>query len=351
MINRMFIILSILSLAACATSTIENPQITGEMVNQQNEMNTIDLQSIIDRTYALKLESKQQNILFFSPYNLAQAEEAIVNLETALSNNKSTNELEALALSAQTYFLNGLSNKINALEQLQLSFDGLAMLEEMNTQEILNSEYLDIKENLRQSVILIEEKELFSAINLQNKNLIHISKLKIKVLKSIYLNVAKDALEKAENAGAKDFAMVTYNAAKVYIDQLASYIEISPDQRTAIKEKSGIAVRYAIHAENIAIAAKPLTKLTAKTAEVHILFIEKLLSRIATALDSNDVSHLELNSQSISITQTAETVSKQANTQINIGIQIEVWNREKLELLNTIKNLKKTINTDQYTEN
>ncbi|MFT6976139.1 MAG: hypothetical protein ACJA0E_002144, partial [Bermanella sp.] len=41
----------------------------------------------------------------------------------------------------------------------------------------------------------------------------------------------------------------------------------------------------------------------------------------------------------------------QAETQINIGIQIEAWSREKLKLLNTIEILKKQINANQDIEN
>ncbi|MFT6261678.1 MAG: hypothetical protein ACJAYK_002266 [Crocinitomicaceae bacterium] len=351
MINHTIAILCFLLLTACATNTIEDREVIGHEVGPQTKINMNELQSIIDRAYELKLETEQQNIIFFSPNNMAQADTALNNLKNSIKGNRENNEVAALALSVQEFYMKGLNNKVKVLDKLKLSFDGLAMLEKLNTQSILNSEYLDIKESLKKSFILVEENKVTIAIDQQNKTLININKLETKMLKIIYLGIAEKALQKAKDTDAKDFATDTYKAAEKYIEKLSLFIETSPEQRDSIKEKSNSAVRFAIHAENVAIAAKAITRLTPKTAEEYILFIEKLLSRIAIALNSNDVSHLKLNSQSISITQTAETVSKQAETQINIGIQIEAWSREKLKLLNTIEILKKQINANQDIEN
>lgn len=65
------------------------------------------------------------------------------------------------------------------------------------------------------------------------------------------------------------------------------------------------------------------------------------MNRIATALNQGDILNLNLNSQSIAIAQTAETINKRANTQAQIASKPATWDAEKAELLKTIDELKK----------
>ncbi len=63
------------------------------------------------------------------------------------------------------------------------------------------------------------------------------------------------------------------------------------------------------------------------------------MTRIATALEQDSVKHLNLTSQSIAITQTAETINKRAKTQTQAAAQADMWNIEKQTLQEKIESL------------
>jgi hypothetical protein len=332
------ILLSILT--ACAGNSVKDSESIQQSAIQQAKAIDQDPQSVIAESLNLQIEAQKQDLYFFSPTYMRQAEEALEDAEDATNAKKQPHEIIAHALTAQKLFKRGLENKPTVLKQLKATFDGIAMLQDIETDKILSPDFQDIQDDTKDLIILIEQGKTTEAINEQKDILIDIAELEIKTLKKVYFTPAENALDKAEDTGAEDFASKSFTQAQKAIETFEKFIETSAKQREAIKEKSKLTVHLAQHAENIAKAAQPLLKLTHETAEDHILFIEKLLNRIATALNQGDILNLNLNSQSIAIAQTAEITNKRANTQVKASEQSASWKTEKAELLKTIEALK-----------
>ena len=72
---------------------------------------------------------------------------------------------------------------------------------------------------------------------------------------------AENALEKAEEVDADDYASKTFETAKKAVDKLDTFIESQYKNRQAVKDASKATIALAQHAENVAKAAKPLLKM------------------------------------------------------------------------------------------
>jgi hypothetical protein len=349
--NTHFIpIICISLLSACSGNGVKDTDSIQQASIQQAKTHEQTPQVVIAQSQDLQIEAQREDLYLYSPSYMSQAEEALESAEDAIKDKKPNHEIIAFALTAQKLFKRGLENKTTVSSHLKLSFDGLAMLKEINTGEVLTSDFQDVKDDLKDLIILIEQGKATNAISEQKSLLVDIAQLEIKTLKKVYLKNAEDALDKAEDSDAEDFASKSYEAAEKSIEKLELFISTSPKQRKAIKDKSVAATNEALHAENVAKAAKPLLKLNPETAEDHILFIEGLLNRIAVSLNNSDISNLSLEYQSIAIAQTAETINKRATTQVNISTQVEALHTEKESLLTTIKNLKEQLNQETEIE-
>lgn len=295
-----------------------------------------DPSDIINTTRDLQIEAQREDLYFFSPSYMEQAESSMESAESALKSKKPNHEIIAHALTAQKYFKRGLEIKTTAQTQLKAGFDGLAMLKEIKTDSLLKSDYDDLLDDMKDLIVLIEQGKTTEALTDQKGFLTEITDLEIKTLKKSYFEPAELAFEKAEDEDAEDFAPKSLERAQKALDGLEKLIETQPKQRDQIKNDSVLTTRLSQHALNVSKAVQPLLKLKADTAENHVLFIESLLQRIGTALNQEDVTHLTLDSQSIAIAQSAETIYRQAQA---VG-QKEQWEQEKQNLLQQISQLK-----------
>jgi hypothetical protein len=341
MSQRIIPIICLSILTACAGNSVKDSESIQQSAIQQAKSVNLDPQTVITESQNLQIEAQREDLYFFSPTYMKQAEDALEDAEDAIKSKKLPHEIIAHALTAQKLFKRGLENKPTVLKQLKATFDGIEMLREIETNKVLTSDFQDIQDDTKDLIILIEQGKTTEAINEQKDLLSDIAELEVKTLKKTYLSVVEHALDKAEDADAEDFAAKSFDKAQKTFDTFEKFIETSAEQRVLIKEKSKMAVHLAQHAENVAKAAQPLLKLNTETAEDHILFIESLMNRIATALNQGDILNLNLNSQSIAIAQTAETINKRANTQAQLASKPATWDAEKAELLKTIDELKK----------
>ena len=344
MTYRLLSIICISLLSACAGNTVKDSDSIQQSAIQQAKTVDKDPLLVIASSQTLQLKAQKEDLYFYSPTYMKQGEDALEDAEEALKDKKPALEIIAHALTAQKLFDRGLKNKPTVLIQLKLTFDGLEMLKQINTDTLLTSDFQDLQDDTKDLIVLIEQGKNTDAITEQKSVLSDIAEIEIKTLKRAYLESAKNALEKAEDADAEDFAAKSYKTAETYIESFETFISTSPKQREAIKTKSMDALHLALHAENTAKAAKPLIKLTPETAEDHILFVESLMTRIATALEQDSVKHLNLTSQSIAITQTAETINKRARTQTQAAAQADLWNIEKQTLQEKIESLEAKLN-------
>lgn len=340
---RLIPIVCISLLSACAGNTVKDSDSIQQSAMQQAKAIEQTPEMVIAESQALQLDAQKADLYFYSPSYMEQAEDALEDAEDAIKSKKLPHEIIAYALTAKKLFNRGLENKATVLKQLSASFDGLAILKEIETDTVLPSDFQDLRDDTKDLIILIEQGKTTKAIIDQKELLTDISEIEIKTLKKTYLSIAENALEKAEDADADDYAAKSFTDAQKNIETFETFIETSAKQREQIKQKSLQAIRLAQHAEHVSKAAQPLLKLNNETAEEHILFIEKLMNRIAVALQQEDVSYLNLNSQSLAIAQTAETINKLASVQTQPAAEEKVSAAEQAVVSTVIEEIKQPV--------
>ena len=328
-------ICSIGILTACSSAPIKDTSLIEQTAQNIVETGQQSSADILENARTLQIQAQQADLYLYSPKHMAQAEEAMVKAEQANKLQKPDQEIITHSLTAKTLFERGLKIKPQVEQTLSPSFEAISMLKEINSHQLLKSDFDDLEDEVKDLVMLIEDGKNNEASQDQVGLLKDVTQLEIATLKKAYLEPAQKALEKAEDADAEDYASKTFEKAEKSIEKFELTIESQYKNRELIKNTSIQNVHSSQHAENIAKAAKPLLKLNNETAEQHILFIESLLDRIKTAIEHDDITHLPLNNQSIALAQSVETLNKQAITnQSN-----PKWDAEKLQLEEKIASL------------
>ena len=336
--NKAIISLCTLSLlTACAGPAIKDTVLIQQTAINQAQTEKQDPQQVIETSRELQINAQQQDLYFYSPNYMAQAEKEMAKAEDALKQSKPASVIITHSLMAKALFERGLATKETVINQLKLSFDGLVMLKEINAHVLLKDDFADIEDDIKDLIILIEQDKTQRALKEQKDVLADIIELEVDTLLAGHFSPAEKALEKAEDADADEFAAKTFEIAEQAIEKLEIFIETRYKERETIREHSEAAIRLAQHAENVAKAAQPLLKMNSEQAEEHVLYVESLLDRVTKALEHSSITHLPLNNQSIALAQAVETLSKQAQT----NQKNKQWSEEKQALEATIAKLQK----------
>ncbi len=334
--NKVFlIILSVSLLNACSAPITKDTSSIQQSAIALAQDTQLSPQQVLEETRDLQIEAQREDLYFYSPTYITQAEREIRLAEKAFKEKLSNQQIIAYALTGKQLLKRGLETKQVVLVQLKLSLDGLEMLAQLKTDSLLAGDYADIQDDIKDLIVLIEQDNTASALKDQNGVLADIHQLEIKTLKKIHLNPVEHALDKADDADAEDYANRSFEAAEKATERLEIFIEQNSTNRDAIKIQAKQALHIAQHAQHVSIAAQPLLKLKPESAEQHVLFIEKLMARIGNALKQNEINHLPLDSQSIALAQAAETLGKQAKA---LEKQNQ-WETEKAVLEETINML------------
>jgi hypothetical protein len=321
-------LMSLILITACSAPAVKDTLLIQQSAQEQAKNLSLSTQGVLDETRDLQVLAQREDLYFYSPTYITQAEEEIRSAESAFKDKLDTHKIITHALTGQKLLRRGLENKKIALSQLKLSLDGLALLEKLKAPTLFPSDYSDVQSDIRNLVILIEQGNANQAIKDQVSVLNDIIEIEINVLKKTYLGQAEKALEKAIDADAEDFAPASIEKAENAVEKLSLFIEQNRKQLKDIDIETQKAIHLAQHAEHVALTVEPLLKLKIKEAEQHVLFIEKLIARIGKALNQQDVTHLPLDKQSIALAQAAETISKQAMA----VKQQHQWENKKSEL-------------------
>lgn len=335
--NKTLLGLCTLSLiSACSGPAIKDTALIQQAAISEAQTSELDPTEAIETSRNLQISAQQQDLYYFSPGYMAQAEQEMQKAEAALKQNKPASETVTHSLTAQALFERGLTNKKAVLNQLKPSFDGMQMLSDINAHVLVKDDFEDIEDDIKDLIILIEKGKTSNASKDQQDVLDDITELEVETLKVAHFNPAENALEKAEDADAEDFAIKTYEIAEKAVEKLETLIESQYKNRELIADSAKATIRLAQHAEEVAKAAQPLLKLNAEQAEQHILYVESLLDRVKQAIGHDNINHMPLKNQSIALAQAVETLSKQALAKQGNA----QWEQEKLTLEATIKSLK-----------
>lgn len=337
MYRVIFSVVALSLLTACAAPVVKDSLLIQQTASEQAQDSSQDVSQVLNEVRDLQVTAQREDLYFFSPTYIQQADEQLARADKALENNASSQIVLTHVLAAKQLLNRGLENKQTVIVQLKPALNGLEMLSQIDTPKLLNKDFKSIQDDTKDLIILIEQGKNAQSIQDLEDVLTDIHKLEIKTLKKTFLLPAENALEKAEDVDADDYAPLSYAAAKQSIEKFESFIENNAANRDEISKRSIQSIHLAQHAHHVAKDAKPLLKLNNEQAEQHILNVEKMLARIGTALNNPDVNHLPLDSQSIALAQAAETISKQAQALKNQG----QWEKEKQLLEHEIKELKK----------
>jgi hypothetical protein len=338
--NKIFLgLMSLALITACSAPAVKDTLLIQQSAQEQAKNLGLSAQDVLAETRDLQVLAQREDLYFYSPTYIAQAEEEIRSAESAFKDKLDIQTIITHALTGQKLLKRGLENKKTALSQLTLSLDGLALLEKLKAPTLFPSDYSDVQSDIRDLIILIEQGNATQAIKDQGSVLNDITEIEINVLKKTYLGQAEKALEKAIDADAEDFAPVSIEKANSAVEKLTLFIEQNRKQLEDIDIETQKAIHLAQHAEHVAVTVEPLLKLKIKEAEQHVLFIEKLIARIGKALNQQDVTHLPLDNQSIALAQAAETISKQAMA----VKQQDQWGNKNSELKAKLSKLQKEL--------
>lgn len=330
-------LISVSILTACAAPVVKDTLLIQQTAMEQAKGDNQDVDVVLNEARDLQITAQREDLYFYSPTYIQQAEEQLAKAENALKTNQPTQIILTHALAGKQLLSRGLENKQTVLLQLKPTLDGIDMLTKLDSHKLLAKDFKEIQEDTKDLIVLFEQGKNTQALKEQTDVLADIHKLEIKTLKKTYLLPAETAFEKAEDVNADDYAPQLFTEAKLKIKQFEKFIETNTTQRQEISIQAIQAIHLAQHAKHVAEAAKPLLKLNNEQAEQHILSFEKMLARLGTALNHDDVSYLPLDSQSIALAQAAEIINKQAQALKNQG----QWEKEKVELEKQISALKK----------
>ena len=299
-------------LSGCSAPAIKDANLARMSAAEQAKSTEKSPQEVIDNAKESLAQAHVEDLAFYSPTYLAEAEKEIDAAERSLLSGEEPAVAVANALLAQQWINRGLKNKEEAQLKLKASLDALSVLDEIEAKKYIAEDYADFKNEIKDLIVLLEQEKNEEAIQEQKDILESFAELEVETLNAAYLKPVLIKLEEAEDQDADDYAEKTLADAQQQATALETYIQTNPRNRSEIAEQSKQASKAAMHAKQVALAARPLLKLNTEKAEKHVLAIERYIARIGAALNHEDVRHMSLDNQSIAIAQIAETTARRA---------------------------------------
>lgn len=328
-------LISSLAITGCSTTGIKDANLVRQNATAQAQNSEQSPQEVLSASKTKLKDALAEDLSFYSPTYLAEAEKEIIAAEQAMTAGSNPADIIALALTAQKWIQRGLDNKTQVELKLKASLDALAALEAINTPALLPDEFADFKEDIQELAVLLEEGLVEKALLEQKDLLEDFSELEVETLNTAYLSPVQTELEAAEDDDADDYAELTLQDAYQQAEALETYIKTNPRNLEEIAKLSNLALRAAQHAKQVSLAVQPLLRMGPEQAEKHVLAIEAYLGRIGSALQHEDVRHLSLDNQSIAIAQAAETTSRRAQA----FERQKQWEQEKVILSSKVDTL------------
>lgn len=336
-------LLQTIAITGCSTTAIKDANLVRQHATEQAQKSEQSPEAILNHTKSKLQTAMRQDLEFFSPTYIAEAQKELIAAEQAISTGASSQHVIALALTAQQWLDRAANNKTIAAQKLSASLDALGVLKSINTPTLLPDDYSNFKDEIKDLMILIEQNQTAKALVEEKDVLDEFRDLEIETLNTAYLQPVLQALEAAEDKDAEGFAENTMNNALQEAERLEAYIKTNPKNLSEINEKSHQAIRSAQHAKQVALAVQPILRMGPEKAEQHIIAIEAFLARIGKVLKQEDVRHLSLESQSIAIAQAAETTARRAQA----FERQQQWEQDKLALTAQINALQARLTEGQ----
>ena len=196
--------------------------------------------------------------------------------------------------------------KATVLRELKDVYDEKAYMISHNISRDYASDYDDILDDIETIIKYYELGDEKAAIEARTRLLAVMKKLEGMAMVTRRLQEARNTLEKVDDEGLDDYAPKSYQLAKSALAHAKDVIMTDPRNTVAVDSVASEATIMSKHAYQVGTAVVSLQKINKDEMEIIILDEEDRLSRIAKALNAQDVRDLDLDHQAGALAAIAE---------------------------------------------
>lgn len=250
--------------------------------------------------------TRDERFEFFAPLHYRDALAALEKGQQALAKPETKAMALEYAYKVPSLLSAAKDNKVKVQTSLADALEQDQILRGVDSHKVLPDDYQGLIEDLGDLIKVIEGGQLNKAVSAQAGLLEDMIELEIETLKISHLSEAESMLDKAESAGADDFAEVTFEKAENSLEAAHSYVEKNYRNREGVKQQGQDAWNAAAHAYFIGKEAEQLLQLDEEGAEQKALYFESLLARVNQSLKLENLRTVSLYDQSVKLAEAAE---------------------------------------------
>ena len=286
--NVIFITLILFSLFGCSTPKVASTQ----SINKQAALDAADIdqtpESMISRAEKDLLNAKHENLEFFSPLHLKQAQDSLGRAKSYLANppKEQPNASLSEAIAASTFIQKGLANKKDVMAYLKEGLAHKRILESLNTPSLYPEAFTQAMDDFSRLITLIEEGKPSDALAIQGPVRADMYTLEIDALIHKHLSQASQILAKADDIDADKYAPFSYLNAKHKIDSTENYIRTNYRDRSGIKKAGEKSLLLAKIAYQTSLESRNIVNMDNRETEQFVLNLVKRLDDL-NALNSD----------------------------------------------------------------
>ncbi len=299
------ILISTSFITACTNTQVANSTLIEQQALSKANKSEMTLEQAIDVAAETYSKALGDELMFFAPLHMERAKDKLDDAQNKKKNIE-TEEDKVAAISAafevKSLVEKAYKNKTIVEKQLAKVLDHKEVLLELKADSIQAKDYRKAIDKLSDLIKEIEGGFLTKAANEEPKVLAFFAEVEADTLRTIYLTDAIKMLDKADSVDADDFAAISYEKAEVAIDYADNFIEKHYRDREGVKRTTTAALNSASHAYHVSIEAQKILELDEEGAERRILYIEKLLQRINSEANVDNLMSLSLKDQVEAIT-------------------------------------------------
>lgn len=299
-----------LLLSACANQQVAATKVIENEAARKAEKRIVTPQEAIAVADEELLRAEKENLRFFSPLHLSQAEDNLAFAKKLLVKPKAGEPNAAIeaAILAIEFLKKGFTNKADVQVYLKEAIAHKRLLQKLNVPELYPKAYGEVLFEFGKLIKIIEEGEPDVALNKQKPLRAKMYELEIAALTEIHLSEAKKVLLQAEENDAERFAPASFANAKYKIESTENYIQENYRDRNGIKKAGEHALLLAKIAHEVGIESKKLMNLDSAESEVYVLDQIKKLQGFQDLMKAGKLPPQSLERSSMQVSTSIETV-------------------------------------------
>lgn len=284
------IALSLISifLTACAKQQIADSASIHSAAIAQADKEQVDANSIIKELEEAISKAKADELDFYSPVHLDNAQDEIDKAKSFLENpsEDKPNAASASAIAAKSIIEKAYENKALVIEYLQDALANKKILDDLEVNLNFKKDYEEAMEALKELITEIETGKIKEAIQGQPDVIKEMAQLEIRFLQHKHLKRAEQFRKKAYEVNADDYAPASFKNALSVLEQSNQYIRENNRNSKGVEKAGNDAFIAMQRAYYTAIDAKLLVNMSSEKAEQHALDLINKLNHINLPLSN-----------------------------------------------------------------